>query len=177
MNDDGTTCQQSNLSAGDIQSFFKTDYSIEPFAYIPAQASDRISWLSYFVPIVYHGQQRSVFRIRSNWLDTWQMKIPQLLIGRYIHKTTQNTGLTLLRAGLNAITTLRPIQFLRFVVAALSPGSMVRHKMIAYDTGPIRREDGSVEHCEYCPTAIVRGGVLLPCCVADYGDGGQENTP
>ena len=176
VNDDGTACQPSDFNADAIRAFFKTHYAIEPFAYIPAQGSDRISWLSYFVPMVYQGEKHTLFRICSNWSDIWLMKIPQLLSGRYIHKTSQNSFLTLFRTGLNALTTFRPISFLRFMMVALSPGSMVRHKMVVYDTGPIQQEDGSVEHCEYCPTAIVRGNQLLPCCVADYGSE-KKNTP
>lgn len=105
------------------------------------------------------------------------MKIPRFLRGRYIHKTTQNAAVTLLRVCLNALTTFRPVRGLRFFVSALFSGGGLRHKMIAYDAGPCRRPDGGLEHCEYCPTAIVREGALLPCCVADYGDGRQDNTP
>jgi len=172
---------QSDFDVNTLQAFFEAEYGIEPYAYIPAQDSNRISWLSYFVPVVYRGngpgQRHTLFRMCSNRVDVWLMQVPRFLKGRYIHKTTQNPTLTLFRVALNALTSFHPIRGLRFFGAALLAGGGVRHKMIAYDSGPLRRADGSVEHCEYCPTAIVRGDALVPCCVADYGDGSEGNAP
>ena len=167
----------SDVDVDTLQAFFKTEYGLEPFAYIPAESGERISWLSYFVPVTYRAQRRTFFRICSNRLDAWLMIIPRLLKGRYIHKTTQHAGVTLLRVGLNALSTFRPLEGLRFFAAALGPGAKVRHKMIAYDSGPVRRADGSSEHCEYCPTAIVRGDALWPCCVVDDDCGNPGSRP
>ena len=151
-----------------IQSFFEREFDVEPFAYIPSSIGPRIPWLSFFVPIAYRGRKSTWFRIRSNWSDRTLMAIPRLLRGHYIHKTTQNAPLTLLRTAINAATTFRPLTFSRFLAA--SWGARLGHKMIVYDDGPVRLADGSLEHCLYCPTAIVRGDTLLPCCTADYSE-------
>jgi hypothetical protein len=158
-----------------IQSFFESEYGVEPFAYIPSQIGPRIPWLSFFVPIAYRGRNTSRFRIRSNWADLALMAIPRLLRGRYIHKTTQHAPLTLLRTAINAATTFRLLAFGRFLVACT--GARLAHKMIVYDDGPVRLADGRLDHCLYCPTAIVRDGALLPCCTADYGPRPPEASP
>jgi sulfatase maturation enzyme AslB (radical SAM superfamily) len=156
------------LDADTIKAFFEKEYGIEPFAYIPAASSNRISWFSYFIPVVYGQRTQSLFKIRSNRADLWMMNIHKLFKGRYIHKTTQAPKMTFLRVTINALTTCRPLSFARFLTTLASPMARLRHKIIAYDVGPVRLPNGRVEHCEYCPTAIVRDQSLIPCCVADY---------
>ena len=96
------------------------------------------------------------------------MNIVKLFTGRYIHKTTHNSFITLLRVFLNGIFSLRIFLAVKFLFSSLLPGSQLRHKMIVYDGGPFIIEGNKIEYCEYCPTAIVRDGELLSCCTADY---------
>ncbi len=72
------------------------------------------------------------------------------------------------RVIVNGLTSLRLAELFRFIKKVRSAPDSLRHKMIVYDEGPRISEQGDLTHCEYCPTAIVRNGKLLPCCTADY---------
>lgn len=152
-----------------IIEFYQNNYSIEPFAYIPGLNGKNTVWISYFVPIIYNKHGKRLFKIKSNFIDSWLMEIPRLTSGKYIHKTKQNIMLTLLRTFLNSLATFRPFYFVNFLQYLLSFDAKLRHKMIVYDNGPVIEDKGQLIYCEYCPTAIVRDDKLLACCTADYG--------
>lgn len=153
-----------------IIDFYQNNYDIEPFSYIPARAEKHLIWISYFVPIIYNKHKKKLFKIQSNLIDSWLMEIPRVISGRYMHKTKQNSAITLLRTFFNSLSTLRPVYFARFLLNLLSPCARLRHKMIVYDNGPIITKEGNLAYCEYCPTAIVRNNKLLTCCTSDYSD-------
>ncbi len=159
-----------------LKQFFEERYDIRPFAYIPSSDGNRSIWVSYFVPVVYSGKRKFLFRIQSNAVDLWLMKLQKLLSGRYIHKTTQKPGLTLFRVVVNGLTTFRFVPLVRFLCAVSRRSTRLKHKVIAYDDGPRQTEDETVNNCEYCPTAIVRDGRLLACCTADYGVENSESV-
>jgi MoaA/NifB/PqqE/SkfB family radical SAM enzyme len=165
-----------SVGVDEVQALLESEYGIEPFAYIPSADNRRTVWTSYFVPVVYNGRGRHLFRIRSNTVDLWLMKLQKLVSGRYIHKTTQRPGLTLFRTVVNGLTTFRFLQLARFLRALSRRSTRLKHKMIAYDDGPRLSENGAVEECEYCPTAIVRDGRLLACCTADHGAADGEEV-
>ncbi|OVE75566.1 hypothetical protein BVX97_04050 [bacterium E08(2017)] len=168
---------QKNCSSGkldDVIRFFKADYNIEPFSYIPATGGKGTVWISYFVPIIYSKGGKKLFRIRSTALDSWLMELPRIITGRYIHKTTQKTFVTMARVFVNSMASIRPHLFVTFLWNALKKTSVLRHKMIVYDDGPHYTEDGNLIKCEYCPTGIVRGQDVLCCCTADYGNQNME---
>jgi hypothetical protein len=121
------------------------------------------------VPIIYDGRESTIVPVRSNFFDSFLMQIPRLFFGRYIHKTTQQPGLTLVRTLLNSLSTMRLGMITGMVRRLRSPSAMLRHKMIVYDDGPSVGEDGTMTRCEFCPTAIVRDGEVFACCEADYG--------
>ncbi|MBM3292543.1 radical SAM protein, partial [Candidatus Bathyarchaeota archaeon] len=153
--------------------FYQNNYGIEPFSYIPGLNGKDTVWISYFVPITYSKHGNRLFKIKSNIIDAWLMEIPRIISGKYIHKTKQNTMITLLRTFFNSVATFRPFYFLQFLFSLTSADAQLRHKMIVYDNGPIIDDKGQLVYCEYCPTAIVRNGKLLTCCTADYGFSGK----
>jgi hypothetical protein len=150
-----------------IIDFFEHEYSIEPFAYLPATDGESTVWLSYFVPLIYTNTGVRLFRNRANWADSWMMEIPRIFSGHYIHKTRQNTAITLFRVVVNSMTTLRCRCLMKFMMYAMFPANKIRHKMIVYDDGPFV-ENGKLFACVDCPTAIIRGNKMLRCCTADY---------
>lgn len=166
--DSKTDARTGAPSLTDIEAFLDSEFGIEPFAFIPSQDDARVVWQSYFAPVIYNGHRKSTFRIQSNRADLWLMKMQKLMTGRHIHKTTQHPGLTLFRVIVNGITTLRFKELQRFLRLTMNRSTTLRHKMIAYDDGPRLLNDGTIQKCEYCPTAIVRDGQLLSCCTADY---------
>ena len=153
-----------------VTEFYDREYGIEPFAFIPHNGGNDHMWMSYFVPVAYNGAGCSLFPIRANWLDSWTMRIPKVLTGRYVHKTNQNPRLTLARMAANGFSTFRLRALMQFIRKLRDPGAALRHKMIMYHDGPYILSDGKKTPCEYCPTAIVRDGRLLACCEADYGN-------
>lgn len=152
-----------------IRRYFQDRHGIEPFAYIPTQDGKDTVWISYFIPVVYARDGIHFYRYRSTWMDIFLMRTVKFFTGRYIHKTIHNAFLTSLRVFLNGITSRRFVSSIKFLILSWHPGSDLRHKMIVYDDGPFITDAHTVERCEYCPTAIVRNGELLPCCAADYG--------
>ena len=147
--------------------YYRVKYGIEPFAFLPASDGKRTVWISYFVPIIYTQTNIILFNIQANYLDSGLMKIPRIFSGHYIHKTKQNSAVTLLRVVVNGLTTFRLRQLVQFLAQSLSVDNKLRHKMIVYDDGPIV-ENGRLIACEDCPTAIVRDDKVLRCCTADY---------
>ena len=150
-----------------LMDYYRVEYGIEPFAFLPTSDGKRTVWISYFVPIIYTETNINPFKIRANHLDAWLMEIPRIFSGHYIHKTKQNSAVTLLRVVANGLTTFRLRQLIQFLMQSLSANNKLRHKVIVYDDGPIV-ENGRLIACEDCPTAIVRDDKILRCCTADY---------
>lgn len=146
--------------------FFREHHALDPFSYIPALGGRTTVWISYFVPAIYHPGGYATYPYRSTWIDGATMRLARLLTGRYIHKTTQNPALTWARMWLNAAARFRPMQVTRFWLDSRHRGYGLRHKMIVYDDGPFWTREGSLQHCSYCPTAVVRNGALIPCCTS-----------
>ncbi len=142
-------------------------WQLKPFCFIPSRRGHRRSWISYFVPVVYTDGRPQVHPMVAGRHDHGLIMLPKLLTGRHIHKTRQNTAVTLLRVAVNGVGSGRLWRAVKFLVKGLLPGTQVRHKIIVYDNGPTLNEAGEMDHCAYCPTAVVRGNELKPCCVAD----------
>ncbi len=155
-------------SVGDLCYYLGERYNLEPYSFIPAVDHKYSCWISFFVPVIYTKETRSSFKVLSNRLDSMLMEIPRKISGHYIHKTTQNSFITLLRAFVNAVSTWRIIPFFKFLAKFLRPSSMIRHKMIVYDNGPFLSQDSQLQYCEYCPTAIVHNGSVAPCCSSNF---------
>ncbi len=147
--------------------YYMMEYNVEPFAFLPASDGKRTVWISYFVPIIYTETNANLFNIRANYLDLWLMEIPRLFSGHYVHKTNQNSVVTLLRTVANGVTTFRLRQLTRFLMQSVSANNKLKHKVIVYDDGPIV-ENGRLITCADCPTGIVRDDKVLRCCTADY---------
>lgn len=143
-------------------------HDLLPFSYIPDRTGQGTNWVTYFIPIIHHRGGYRLFKIRSNGADLALMRLHRILSGRYVQKTRQNSAVTLLRTVVNGLTTLRPLATLRFVTHLASRGACLRHKMIVYDHGPTWTSERELSYCEYCATAIVRDGALVPCCLVDY---------
>lgn len=153
-----------------VTTFFQDEHDIEPFAYIPTLDGQQSVWVSYFVPVIYGDRGYRTLRYRSTWADSAMMRVVGWISGRHIHKTTQNRAMTSFRILINAVSRLRPLPVLSFWLHSMKRGHELRHKTIVYDDGPYHGAHG-VQHCEYCPTAIVREGELVPCCTADLAPG------
>lgn len=155
-----------------ITDYFQSTHRLEPFSHIPAQNGNPPVWISYFVPVLFpkrNSAKKRMLRYRSTWMDASLMNLARRIKGTHIHKTTQNPLVTRLRIALNAPTSPRILESWLFLLRSLLPGRSLRHKMIVYDDGPFHHPVDGIQHCEYCPTAIVRNGKLLACCTADYG--------
>ena len=167
-------CQHTSpLSTDAVIHYLDTHYGLAPYADIPAQDGGPPIWLSFFMPYMWDGTKVNGFRVKSNWLDVLLMRTYAACTGRYMHKTSQKPAITALRVFLNSISTLHLNQLWPILKASCSRHNVIRHKMIVYDDGPRINDLGEIVHCDYCPTAIVRKGKLLPCCTADFGDHGQ----
>lgn len=162
---DHSTDQLKTLD--DLRAFFKQECGIEPFSCIPSTGQRTTCWISYFVPVAYRGVRMSLFRYTANRADLILMKLHRAVTGRFTHKLTQKRTLTAVRVLVNGLTSGRPIYALRFLFLFLFRAHHAGHKVIVYDDGPVIGPEGTVEHCEYCPTAVVRNGSLLACCTAD----------
>ena len=148
--------------------FFRDRHALEPFSYIPTRNGRKAVWVSFFVPVLYHPGGYTAYPYRSTWIDAATMRLGRRLTRRYVHKTRQNTALTLLRIFLNAASRLRPGPAIGFWARSRRPGRYIRHKMIVYDDGPFWAEDGSMQHCACCPAAVVRNGAMRTSCTVDY---------
>lgn len=156
------------LGIGPVADFFRDRFALLPYAAIPAADGGQPCWISFFQPYVDDPPARTTFQIRANTVDVALMRLYKLATGRFVHKTAQKPGLTAFRVLLNGLASRRLGESLRFLRRARPATASLRHKMVAYDDGPRRNEAGEWVRCAYCPTAIVRDGALLPCCVADY---------
>jgi hypothetical protein len=161
-----------------LQGFMDTlreHHDLLPFSYIPDRTGQGTNWITYFIPIIHDRNGYRLFKVRSNGADLALIRLHRLLSGRYIHKTKQNSLVTLVRTVVNGLATLRPLATLRFVAHLASRGACLRHKMIVYDHGPAWTAERELSYCEYCATAIVRDGALVPCCLVDYQPEGNRS--
>jgi hypothetical protein len=150
-----------------VQNHFEHRFGVLPFAYIPSTGARNTCWVSFFVPVAYSRSGHRVFRYRANRADLWLIKLHRALTGRYTHKLTQRRALTAIRTLVNGLTTWRPLATASFLWDFLVAAEHAGHTMVVYDDGPSIQSDGSVDRCEYCPTALVRHGSLHPCCVVE----------
>lgn len=165
------TCIDRDIRGTDslkrVVDYFRDVHGIEPFGFIPATRNGDSVWVSFFVPYLRRAERARPVPFKSTWIDRALMQLVYRLQGRHIHKTGQAPLITGLRVVANAVARLRPGRALGFVVRWLARGTTVGHKMIVYDDGPYMQADGKLGRCEFCPTAIVRGNRLVPCCEAD----------
>jgi hypothetical protein len=150
-----------------VVDYFRDAHGVAPFGYIPATRNGDSVWVSFFVPFLRRGEMARPVPFKSTWSDRALMQLVYLLQGRHVHKTGQAPMVTAFRVVANAVARLQPGRALGFVGRCLARGVTVGHKMIVYDDGPYLQADGKLGRCEFCPTAIVRGNRLVPCCEAD----------
>ena len=148
--------------------FFREEHNIEPFSYIPTTNGQESVWISYFIPIIYSTKGYRTLLYQSTWIDAAMMRLLHTITGRYIHKTTQSKTMTSVRVFLNALSHVNFFPALSFWMESMKRGHELRHKTVVYDDGPYHSSNSAAQHCEYCPTAIVRDGKLKPCCTADF---------
>ncbi len=164
----GTQGHMGGRRFDETVAFFREAFGVEPFSYIPGKNDKPPVWVSFFVPIVYRKDANVLFPIKANWADSLLMRLPRVLTGRYIHKTTHKPMITLIRTLVNGVGTLRLRSLLAFLWQLRFRSARLHQKTIVYDDGPYF-EQGELVTCEYCPTAVVRDGEMLSCCEADYG--------
>jgi len=171
-----TSLEREAAGLDPLVNFMKAQYGLDPFAFIPSNSGDRTSWISYFIPCLFRKNDSLWLPYKSTAVDGFLIRLVRFLTGRHIHKTRQNTMVTLVRVLINAAFRLRFKEAASYALKGLFGGWEVRHKMIVYDDGPFFTEDGELGYCEYCPTAILRNGHLTPCCTADYGPNPSEHA-
>ena len=168
-----TDALDSKFTLRSFMDILDQHHALVPFSYIPDRTGTGTNWVTYFIPIIYHRNDYHLFRIQSNGADLALLRLHRLLSGRYIQKSRQNAFVTLIRTLVNGLATCRPVKTAQFVTKLLRPSVSLRHKMIVYDHGPTWNARHELSYCEYCATAIVRDGTLVPCCLADYQPGGS----
>jgi pyruvate-formate lyase-activating enzyme len=158
---------ESSLTLQVFMEILEEHHDLLPFSCIPDRTGQGTNWVTYFIPIIHDRSGYRSFRIQSSGADLALMRLHRMLSGRYVQKTGQNSAVTLLRTVVNGLATRRPLATFRFIAHLARPGACLRHKMIVYDHGPTWTAERELSYCEYCATAIVRDGALLPCCLAD----------
>lgn len=158
--------QEGDLSVERITGYFREWYGLSEYAFIPGIRGHKTGWVSFFAPLIQTGSNQYIFPVHANGLEVFLQRAVKAITGRFIHKTVQKRGISLLRVVVNGLSTFRPIILVRFL-SRLRKGRLYQ-KMVVYDNGPWFNQDGELIHCEYCPTAIVRDDRLVPCCTADY---------
>lgn len=157
----------------ELSEYLKRKYHLDPFAYIqPSRMDDIPVWYSYFIPVKTSENTPIVYPYRGSVADSLLMDLGWKLKRRHTHRMPKSKGLIALRVLTNGLATRQLGTALRFL--RKKDKQPLRHKMIVYDSGPYRAEDGEIIRCSFCPTAIVADGRLVKCCELNYKE--REET-
>jgi hypothetical protein len=146
---------------------------LEPFAYLPSDRvctkdESNLAWMTYFIPVVNLDGRTGRFTMKSNLVDSLFLYCVKWITGRFTFYSKDKPLITAGRVLFNSLTSLRPVEGIKFFSKLRYAGTRLRVKHLAFENGPTVTERGDIGCCALCPNITVRGDGLVPVCLADY---------
>jgi len=149
--------------------WMKSRFGVEPFACMGSNLNpDDPRWLSYLIGALHEAGVGSFFEhVRPSLLEKVSMLFYRMA-GRYPMYMEQNAERFCKQLVLNGLLGGRYRANRGLVRRAKKPGVLLRTKRLLFQNPAQLTADGRLVHCKWCPDAVLKGGGLVPVCVADH---------
>ena len=153
----------------DFAEWMKSLFGLEPFACMGSNLNPNDPrWLSYLVGAIHEvGCEPYFDHVRPSLLEKVSMLFYRMA-GRYPMYMAQNAERFCKHLILNGLLGGRCRANMGLIKRAKRPGVQLRAKRLLFQNPAQLTADGRLEHCVWCPDAVLKGGGLVPVCVADH---------
>lgn len=151
-----------------IAEWMKDEFGVEPFACMGSNLDvEDPRWLSYLIGTVYEPGGEAFFKhILPSALEKFSMLLYRIA-GRYPMYMEQNADRFRKQLILNGLLGGRRRTNMALVRRSSAPGVRFTTKRILLQNPAELTADGRLIHCKWCPDAVLKGGALVPVCIAD----------
>jgi hypothetical protein len=148
--------------------WMKNEFRIEPFGCMGSNLDiEDPRWLSYFVGTTYEMNGEFHYEyVQPSMLEKFAMVLYRIA-GRYPMYIEQNAGRFRKQLILNGLLGGRCRSNMELVRKAGRPGVRLTAKRFLFQNPAELTADGRLIHCKWCPDAVLKGGSLVPVCIAD----------
>jgi len=152
-----------------LAEWLKKEFRLEPFGCMGSNLDlEDPRWLSYLVGAVYgSGGELHFEYIRPSMLEKFAMMLFRIA-GRYPMYIDQNADRFRRQLILNGLLGGRRRSNMALVRKAGEPGARLTAKRLLFQNPAELTADGRLIHCKWCPDAVLKGGSLVPVCIADH---------
>ena len=159
-----STLQNNNYFA----EWMKNQFNVEPFACMGSNLNmEDPRWLSYLIGTVHESNGESFFEyVRPSLLEKVSMMLYRIG-GRYPMYIEQNPDRFRKQLVLNGLLGGRRQSNMELVRRSKVPGVRLTTKRLLFQNPAELTVDGRLIHCKWCPDAVLKGGSLVPVCIAD----------
>lgn len=163
----------SQTTNRDIIKIIENNFQFSPFGYIPSKASEinpdcQLSWITYFVPVIYGKSGHISFSVKSSFVDVLLIKFVKVITGKFIYYCKGNPFLIGSQMVFNAMATRDMLRVVDFLAGLIRKEAHLKAKRLVFENGPKVLNDGQISCCNFCPNATVRNRKMIPICLADY---------
>jgi len=156
-----------------IEEVMKANFDLNPFAYLPSDNKNsskatHLTWMTYFVPVIYNGNSFERFNMEANFIDAFLINLSRLITGKFMFYFKHSPVFTGIRILCNAVTTRQTIKGIKFLLKLKNNGNRLRAKRLLFENGPIVTKEGEISCCYFCPEATIRDNKLVHVCLADH---------
>lgn len=165
-------CRLAKTCNSDVFQVMKAQFGLECFAYIPPKTDDTNErpCITYTVPVLYKNNTYSYIPLQSGVVDQYLIRLSRYAAGRYMYYCKNSLAITAIQILVNGLSRLKIRTSLMYLLKALSPGSASRTKRLVFENAPVITANGTINCCDFCPNSTVRGGKIVPVCLADHVD-------
>jgi hypothetical protein len=125
-------------------------------------------WLSFMVGAVHQGGELSFYHsLKPTWMERAFLALARMTTGRYPFYQPQHAGLFSVHLLLNGLAGGRLAGNLKLLARASRRGARLKAKRFLFQRPAAFDEKGRVVHCQPCPDAVIKDGLLVPLCISD----------
>jgi pyruvate-formate lyase-activating enzyme len=161
--------KETRQSSREIAKWMREEFGFEPFGFMGTNLdSEDPRWLSYLVGAVYNKDgSHYVAHVTPSLLEKGALAFSRLLKGRYPMYLEQNPEQFRRQLILNGMLGGTRTSAHELAERARVPGARLTAKRLLYQNLAELTADGRLVYCRWCPDAVLKGGSLVPVCVAD----------
>ncbi|MBF0523269.1 MAG: radical SAM protein [Candidatus Omnitrophica bacterium] len=152
----------------DVVTLLKEKIDLTPYAFIGGKINaDKPRWVTYLIPAAFSKDNRykDSFAMRHSLVEKKYLDIQYQKNGVYPFYSRQNSTMARGMLFLNALLGGYFFKNLLFLSNNFCSRILLKRLLIQFPA--MLLENGQVEHCACCPDLTVKGGALVPVCMAD----------
>lgn len=128
---------------------------------------DEPRWSAWNAGVLKRASVSRVIPLHPAWTDRLLMQLPRLLTGRHVFHVPASTTRFRVQLALGLLGRGSGRASFPLLAGSLRAGTQLFRKHVVVELAPVRRTDGTLVICRECPDATIRGGRLVPPCIAD----------